>query len=127
MCLGRVSRYVLESPVPSADLIALSPGYRVPPDLATVPYALGIRGLCSWRPQYRIECLKRRCRLRDVKRITASCRNDVMIPYKRSRLVGNAVLWPPTANRTVSHLCPTVCSPGTIPEALTVSLNKAVF
>ena len=39
MCLGRVSRYVLESPVPSADLIALSPGYRVPPDLATISYA----------------------------------------------------------------------------------------
>ena len=33
-----VSRYALESPVPPADLIALSPGYRVPPDLATVPY-----------------------------------------------------------------------------------------
>ena len=33
-----VSRYTLESPVPPADLIALSPGYRVPPDLATVPY-----------------------------------------------------------------------------------------
>ena len=26
-------------PIPPADLIALSPGYRVPPDLATVPYA----------------------------------------------------------------------------------------
>ena len=39
MRLGeRVSRYALESPVPPADLIALSPGYRVPPDLATVPY-----------------------------------------------------------------------------------------
>ena len=34
-----MSRYVLETPVPPADLIALSPGYRVPPDLATVPYA----------------------------------------------------------------------------------------
>ena len=34
-----MSRYALESPVPPADLIALSPGYRVPPDLATVPYA----------------------------------------------------------------------------------------
>ena len=31
-------RYALEFPVPPADLIALSPGYRVPPDLATVPY-----------------------------------------------------------------------------------------
>ena len=34
-----MSRYALESPVPPADLAALSPGYRVPPDLATVPYA----------------------------------------------------------------------------------------
>ena len=34
-----VSRYALESPVPPADLAALSPGYRVLPDLATVPYA----------------------------------------------------------------------------------------
>ena len=33
-----MSRYALESPVPPADLIALSPGYRVPSDLATVPY-----------------------------------------------------------------------------------------
>ena len=33
-----VSRYALESPVPPADLIALSPGYQVPLDLATVPY-----------------------------------------------------------------------------------------
>ena len=32
-------RYVLESPIPPADLIALSPGYRVPLDLATIPYA----------------------------------------------------------------------------------------
>ena len=86
------------------------------------PTTLGIRGLCSWRPQRRIECSKRRCRLRDVKRVIASCRNDIMIPYKRSHPVGNAVLWLPTANWTVSHLCPTVCSPGTIPEALTVSL-----
>ena len=53
---------------------------------------LGIRGLHSWRPQCRVECLKRCCRLRDVKRITASCRNDVMISYKRSCPVGNAIL-----------------------------------
>ena len=37
-CLSYVSRYALEFPVPPADLIALSPGYLVPPDLATVPY-----------------------------------------------------------------------------------------
>ena len=37
---GTVSRYALESPVPPADLIALSPGYRVPLDLATVPFTL---------------------------------------------------------------------------------------
>ena len=89
------------------------------------PWAYAV--LRSWRPQRWIECSKRHCRLRDVKRITASCRNDVMIPYKRSCPVGNAVLWLPTANWTVSRLCPTVCSPGTIPEALTVSLNKAAF
>ena len=34
-----MSRYALEFPVPPADLIALSPGYRVPPDLATILYA----------------------------------------------------------------------------------------
>ena len=34
-----MSQYVLESPVPLADLIALSPGYQVPLDLATIPYA----------------------------------------------------------------------------------------
>ena len=33
-----MSRYALEFPVPPADLIAPSLGYRVPPDLATVPY-----------------------------------------------------------------------------------------
>ena len=33
-----MSRYALEFPVPPADLIALSPGCRVPPDLATIPY-----------------------------------------------------------------------------------------
>ena len=38
VALVHVSRYALESPVPPADLIALSPGYRVPPDLATIPY-----------------------------------------------------------------------------------------
>ena len=54
------------------------------------PTSLGIRGLCPQRPQCRIECLKRCCRLRDVKRVTASCCNDVMISYKSSRLVGNA-------------------------------------
>ena len=39
MRLGRVSRYALESAIPPADLIALSPGYRVLLDLATIPYA----------------------------------------------------------------------------------------
>ena len=38
MRLGRVSWYALESPVPPADLVALSPGYQVLPDLATIPY-----------------------------------------------------------------------------------------
>ena len=36
--VGRVSQYALESPVPPADLTALSPGNRVPLGLATVPY-----------------------------------------------------------------------------------------
>ena len=84
-----VSWYALEFPVPPADLIALSPGYRVPPDLATVPYVPRYSGLCSRRPQRRIECSKRRCRLRDVKCVVASCRNDVMISYKSSHPVGN--------------------------------------
>ena len=35
-----MSRYALETPVPLADLTALSPGYRVLPDLVTIPYAL---------------------------------------------------------------------------------------
>ena len=56
------------------------------------PTPLGICGLCSWRPQHRIKCSERRCRLRDVKHVITSCRNDVMIPYKRSRPVRNRVL-----------------------------------
>ena len=52
----------------------------------------GIRGLRSQRPQRWIKCSERRCPLRDVKRVTTSCCNDVMISYKRLRLVGNAVL-----------------------------------
>ena len=35
-----VSQCVVESPVPPADLIVLSLGYKVLPDLATVPPAL---------------------------------------------------------------------------------------
>ena len=42
-----MSRYALESPVPPADLIALSPGYRVPPDLATIPYAPLAYAVCA--------------------------------------------------------------------------------
>ena len=42
-----VSRYALESPVPLADLIALSPGYRVLPDLATVSYAPSAYAVCA--------------------------------------------------------------------------------
>ena len=38
LCGIHVSQYALEFPVPPADLIALSPGYRVPPDLATILY-----------------------------------------------------------------------------------------
>ena len=46
-CFFYVSRYALESPVPPADLIALSPGYRVPPDLVTVPYAPLAYAVCA--------------------------------------------------------------------------------
>ena len=38
MRLGESVTVCFGIPVPPADLIALSPGYRVPPDLATVPY-----------------------------------------------------------------------------------------
>ena len=93
-----MSRYALESPVPPADLAALSPGYRVLPDLATVPYAPWHTRFVLLEAPCRIECSKRRCRLRDVKCVIASCRNEVMIPYKRSRPVRNRVLWLPTAN-----------------------------
>ena len=53
------------------------------------PTSLGICGLRSRRLQCRIECLKRCCRLHDIKRVTASCHNDVMISYKSSRPIGN--------------------------------------
>ena len=42
-----MSRYALEAPVPPADLIALSPGYRVLPDLATIPYTPLAYAVCT--------------------------------------------------------------------------------
>ena len=39
MHLGESVTVCFGIPVPPADLIALSPGYRVLPDLATIPYA----------------------------------------------------------------------------------------
>ena len=42
-----MSRYALEFPVPPADLVALSPGYRVPLDLATIPYAPLAYAVCT--------------------------------------------------------------------------------
>ena len=51
-----VSRCVLEPPVLPADLFVPSPGYEVPPDLATVPRPL-VYTFCSSRcPQHRFEC-----------------------------------------------------------------------
>ena len=70
------------------------------------PTSLGIHGLRSRRPQRRIECSKRRCRLRDVKRVTASCRNDIMVSYKSSRPVGNAT----TFQLLIGYWLPTVPS-----------------
>ena len=115
-CLVHVSRYALEFPIPLADLIAPSLGYRVPPDLATVPISLGIRSLCSRRPQRQIECLKRHCQLRDVKRITASCRNDVMISYKSSRPVGNTRTFQLFIGRLPTVLSAVFLQPCTLPE-----------
>ena len=120
----QVSRCVLEPPVLPADLFVLSPGYEVPPDLATVPPPLSMRGLRSWCPWCCFECSKWHCWHCDVKRIIFSCRKDVMNPYKRSCPDRDAVLWLPTTNWTVSCICPTVCSPGTIPEVPTVFLVK---
>ena len=39
MCLGESVMVCFGIPVPLANLNALSPGYEVRPDLATVPYA----------------------------------------------------------------------------------------
>ena len=57
-CFLYVSRCVLEPPVLPADLFVLSPGYEVPPDLATVPPPFSMCSLCLWCPQHRFECSK---------------------------------------------------------------------
>ena len=106
-----MSRCVLEPPRTSGWPFVLSPGYKVPPDLATVPLPFSMRGLRLQCPQRRFECSKWHCRHRDVKCIIFSCRNDVMNPYKRSRPDRDAFLWLLTANWTISRVCPTVCSP----------------
>ena len=93
-----MSRYALETPVPPADLVALTLVTESRRTWQPSLTPLGIRGLRSWSPQRRIECSKRRCWLRDIKCVIASCRNDVMIPYKRSRPDRYAVLWLPTTN-----------------------------
>ena len=46
------------TPVLLADLFVLSPGYEVPPDLATVPPPFSMCGLRSQCPQRRFECSK---------------------------------------------------------------------
>ena len=118
-----MSRCVLEPPVLPADLFVLSPGYEVPPDLATVPHPL-VYTFCGSRClQHRFECSEWCCWHRDIKRVI-SCRNDIMNLYKRSRPDRNVVLCLLTANWTVSRVCPTVCSPGTVLEVLTVILVK---
>ena len=98
MSLGESVTVCFGTPVLPADLSTLSPGYRVLPDLATMPTSLRMRGLHSWGLQHRVECSKQRCQHRDVKRVIISCRNDVMNPYKRSCPDRDAILWLPTAN-----------------------------
>ena len=46
------------TPVLLADLFVLSPGYKVPPDLATVPPPFSMCGLRLRCPQRQFECLK---------------------------------------------------------------------
>ena len=105
-----VSRCVLEPPLLPADLFVLSPGYKVLPDLATVPPPFSMHSLRSWSPQHWFKCSKWRCQHRDIKHVIFSCRNDVMNPYKRSRPDRDAVLWLPTANWTISRLSNRVLS-----------------
>ena len=93
-----MSRCVLEPPVLPADLFVLSPGYKVPQDLATMPPPFSMRGLRLRWPQCQFECSKQHCRHRDVKHVIFSCHNDIMNPYKRPRPDQDAVLWLPTAN-----------------------------
>ena len=80
------------------------------------PTSLGIRGLRSRRPQRQMECLKRRCRLRDVKHVTASCRNDVMISYKSSRPVGNTRTFQLFIGRLPTILSAVFVQPCALPE-----------
>ena len=107
-----------------ADLFVPSPGYKVLPDLATVPPPFSMRSLHSRCPQCQFECSKWCCQHRNIKHIIFSCHNDVMNPYKRSCPDRDAVLWLPTANWTVSCVCPTVCSP--IPMALAFSIKVII-
>ena len=53
-----MSQCVLEPPVLLADLFVLSPGYKVPPDLATMPPPFSMRGLHSRCPQRQFKCSK---------------------------------------------------------------------
>ena len=80
------------------------------------PTSLGIHGLCSWRPQRRIECSKWRCWLHDVKRITASCRNDIMISYKNSPPVGNTTTFQLFIGRLPTVLSAVFVQPCALPE-----------
>ena len=94
MHLGESVMVCFGNPRTSGWLNCTKPWLPSPTRLGNRPLCpFGRRILHSQRPQHQIECLKRHCRLRDVKCVTTSCHNDVMISYKRSRLVGNAVLW----------------------------------
>ena len=117
-----MSRCILEPPRASGWPYCTKPWLPSPSRLDNRSPSLAICGLRSQCLQRQIKPSKRCCRHRDAKRIITSCRNDVMHPYKRPRPDQNAVLWLPTANWTISRLCPAVCSPRTILEALTVSL-----
>ena len=81
------------------------------------PTFLSTHGLRPRRPQRRIECLKRCCRLRDVKRVTASCRNDVMIPYKSARPIGKGTTFSCSSatDRQPFHQ-PSLSKPCALPE-----------
>ena len=83
MHLGESVTVCFGIPVLPADLIALSPGYRVPPDLATIPYAPWHMRFVLMEAAMSDRMFETTLSARDVKCVTASCRNDAMISYKK--------------------------------------------